>query len=128
VVEPEQTEPPSVLTNAFTPEYGGGTGSVVNLVTRSGGNNYHGQFLELWRPAATEASLSGFTTANATSGNDITSDTLGQTALAVSGHPLTRPYREFAPRRRPSQSVAIHNTVARNRDIRLHPKLSVHFS
>ena len=80
----------SVLTNAFTPEYGGGTGSVVNIVTRSGGNNYHGQFLELWRPAATEASLSGFTTTNAASGNDITSDTLGQTALAVSGPLLSQ--------------------------------------
>jgi hypothetical protein len=75
----------SVLTNAFTPEYGGGTASVVNIVTRSGGNKYHGQILELWRPAATAASLSGFTTANAASGNDLTSDTLGQTALAVSG-------------------------------------------
>ena len=75
----------SVLTSAFSPEYGGGTGSVVNIVTRSGGNNYHGQLLELWRPAATEASLSGFTSSNAASGNDITSDVLGQTALAVSG-------------------------------------------
>lgn len=75
----------SVLTNAFTPQYGGGTGSVINIVTRSGGNDYHGQLLELWRPAATEASLSGFTTSNAASGNDITSDVLGQTAVAVSG-------------------------------------------
>jgi Carboxypeptidase regulatory-like domain len=75
----------SVLTNAFTPQYGGGTGSVINIVTRSGGNDYHGQLLELWRPAATEASLSGFTSSNAASGNDITSDVLGQTAVAVSG-------------------------------------------
>ncbi|HEX3967402.1 MAG TPA: TonB-dependent receptor [Edaphobacter sp.] len=80
----------SVLTNAFTPAYGGGTGSVVNIVTRSGGSNYHGQLLELWRPAATEASLSGFTTANAASGNDITSDILGQTALALSGPLLSQ--------------------------------------
>jgi len=80
----------SVLTNAFTPLYGGGTGSVVNIVTRSGGSNYHGQFLELWRPAATEASLSGFTATNAASGNDITSDTLGQTAIAFSGPLLSR--------------------------------------
>ena len=80
----------AVLTNAFTADYGGGTGSVVNIVTRSGSNNYHGQFLELWRPAATEASLSGFTTSNAASGNDITSDTLGQTALAVSGPLLSQ--------------------------------------
>jgi hypothetical protein len=84
----------SVLTNAFTPAYGGGTGSVVNIVTRSGGSNYHGQLLELWRPAATEASLSGFTTTSAASGNDITSDTLGQTALAVSG-PLLSEKTQF---------------------------------
>jgi hypothetical protein len=80
----------AVLTNAFTADYGGGTGSVVNIVTLSGSNNYHGQLLELWRPAATEASLSGFTTSNAASGNDITSDTLGQTALAVSGPLLSQ--------------------------------------
>jgi Carboxypeptidase regulatory-like domain/TonB dependent receptor len=75
----------SVLTNAFSVEYGGGTGSVINLVTRSGGNKYHGQLLELWRPGKTEASLSGFTNANAASGNDISSDILGQTALSLSG-------------------------------------------
>ena len=28
----------NVLTNAFSAEYGAGTGSVVNIVTRSGGN------------------------------------------------------------------------------------------
>src|SRR5260370_33320159 len=72
----------SVLTNAFTPAYGGGTGSVVNIVTRSGGSHYHGQLLELWRPAATEASLSGFTTTNAARGNDLPSDTLGPAPLA----------------------------------------------
>ena len=75
----------SVLTNAFTPQYGGGTGSVVNVVTQSGGNKIHGQLLELWRPAAAEALLTGFTTVNAASGNDITSDVLGQTAMTLSG-------------------------------------------
>jgi hypothetical protein len=75
----------SVLTNAFSAEYGGSTGSVVNLVTRSGGDKLHGQLLELWRPAETGASLSGFTTSNATSGNQITSDTAGQTAAQLSG-------------------------------------------
>ena len=75
----------TVLSNAFSAEYGAGTGSVVNLVTRSGGDNYHGQLLELWRPADTEASLSGFNSSNAASGNEITSDVLGQSAAAVSG-------------------------------------------
>jgi len=86
----------SVLTNAFSAEYGGGTGSVVNVVTRSGGNRYHGQLLELWRPAASEASLFGFTNGNATSGNEITSDVLGQTALAVAGPILSNKTHFFA--------------------------------
>ncbi len=70
----------AVLTNAFSADYGGGTGSVVNIVTRSGSNNYHGQLLELWRPAATEASLSGFTTGNADQRQRHYQRHLGQTA------------------------------------------------
>jgi hypothetical protein len=80
----------SVLTNTFTPEYGGGTGSAISIVTRSGASNFHAQLLELWRPAITEASLSGFTTSNAASGNDITSDILGQSALSLSGPLLSQ--------------------------------------
>jgi hypothetical protein len=75
----------TVLSNSFSAQFGGSTGSVVNIVTRTGGDRLHGQLLELWRPAATEASLAGFTAANAASGNDITSDVLGQTAAALSG-------------------------------------------
>ena len=47
----------SVLTNSFSAEYGGSTGSVVNIVTKSGGNQYHGQVFGLWRPSGPEASL-----------------------------------------------------------------------
>ncbi len=75
----------TVLTNSFSAEYGASTGSVVNIVTRSGGDRLHGQLLELWRPGDTQASLSGFTSSNAASGNDVTSDRLGQTAAALSG-------------------------------------------
>jgi hypothetical protein len=75
----------TVLTNGFSAEFGGGTGSVVNVVTRSGGDQFHGEMLELWRPADTEASFEGFTSINATSGNEITSDVLGQSAAAFSG-------------------------------------------
>ena len=67
----------TVLTNSFSAEYGGSTGSVVNIVTKSGGNSYHGSFA-LWRPSGPEASLAGFTSSNATSGNDLTNDTLVQ--------------------------------------------------
>jgi hypothetical protein len=75
----------TVLENGFSAEYGGSTGSAVNIVTKSGGRAFHGEVMELWRPSATEAALSGFTSTNAASGNDLTSDTLGQSALALSG-------------------------------------------
>jgi hypothetical protein len=75
----------TVLTNAFSAEYGGSTGSVVNIVTKSGGNQFHSEVMELWRPATPEAALSGFTSSTATSGNQITSDTLGQSAVSASG-------------------------------------------
>jgi hypothetical protein len=75
----------TVLENAFTAEYGGSTGSAVNIVTRSGGESFHASVLELWRPSTTSAALSGFTAANAASGNDVATDSLGQTAASVSG-------------------------------------------
>ncbi len=75
----------NLLTNSFSAEYGGSTGTVVNVLTKRGSDRFHGQALELWRPSGPEAHLSGFTTANAASGNDVTSDTLGQSALALSG-------------------------------------------
>jgi hypothetical protein len=78
----------TVLTNAFSAEYGASTGSVVNIVTKSGSSQFHGEVLELWRPSATEAALSGFTAATAANGNAVTSDTLGQSAIALSG-PIT---------------------------------------
>jgi hypothetical protein len=74
-----------VLTSAFSAEFGGSTGSVVNVVTRSGGGQLHGDLTELWRPNATSAALSGFTAQNSTSGNNWTSDSLGQSAASLSG-------------------------------------------
>jgi hypothetical protein len=75
----------TVLTNAFSAQYGFTAGSVVNIVTKSGGNHFHGDALELWRPSGTEARLSGFTPTSATSGNDLTNDTLAQSSAALSG-------------------------------------------
>ncbi len=75
----------TVLTNSFSAEYGASTGSVVNIVTKSGGNSLHGELAGLWRPSGPEAALSGFTPSNAASGNDITNDTLRQGSGALSG-------------------------------------------
>ncbi len=74
-----------VLTQSFSAEYGASTGSVVNIVTRSGGDQLHGSALELYRPADIEARLAGFTPATATSGNQVTGDQLAQTAASLSG-------------------------------------------
>lgn len=84
----------TVLENAFAADYGFGEGAVVNIVTRSGGDRLHGDMLGLWRPSDPEAKLSGFSTSNATSGNDITNDTLDQGAATVSG-PVTKTGRTY---------------------------------
>jgi TonB dependent receptor len=75
----------TVLSNSFSAEFGGSTGSAVNIVTRSGGNRLRGEVLAVWRPSATQAALSGFTSTNAASGNDITSNTMGQTDVSLGG-------------------------------------------
>jgi hypothetical protein len=75
----------TVLENAFAADYGFGEGAVVNMVTRSGTSRFHGDVLGLWRPSDPEAKLSGFSTKTATSGNDITNDTLDQGAAALGG-------------------------------------------
>lgn len=75
----------TVLTNAYTSEYGSGVGGVENIVTRSGGTKLGGEFLELWRPAATGAALSGFSSSTASSGNQITGNVFAQSAASLYG-------------------------------------------
>ncbi len=82
----------TVLDNAFAADYGFGEGAVVNIVSRIGGAQLHGDLLGLWRPSAPEGKLSGFSTSTATSGNDIVNDTLDQGAATASG-PLTHSAR-----------------------------------
>ncbi len=81
----EAVQEMTILENAFSAEYGGSTGSAVNIVTKSGADEYHGDALLLYRPSATGAALSGFNANNATSGNDLTKDTLTQPAFSLSG-------------------------------------------
>ena len=85
----------TILTNSFSAYYGAGTGSVVNIVTRSGGESYHGNVAVLWRPIAPEASLEGYNNSNATSGNEITSDRLGQESFAFGGPVKFSPKTRF---------------------------------
>src|SRR5215471_18300774 len=75
----------TVLENVFSAEYGATTGGVVNIVTKTGSNQYHGELLGLWRPSDTAAKLSGFTSNNVSSGNQVTTDSLDQLGASLSG-------------------------------------------
>ena len=75
----------TVLENAFSAEYGATTGGVVNIVTKTGSNQYHGEVLGLFRPSETQAKLSGFRPSNAPNGNAITDDSLKQTSASLGG-------------------------------------------
>jgi hypothetical protein len=44
-----------VKTGAFQPQYGGATGGVVQIVTKSGSHDYHGAISGYWQPNAFEA-------------------------------------------------------------------------
>jgi Carboxypeptidase regulatory-like domain/TonB dependent receptor len=81
----EAVQEMTVLENAFSAEYGATTGGVVNVVTKTGGNEYHGDLLGMWRPNETAAKLAGFTANNATSGNQIVNDALGQVGTSIGG-------------------------------------------
>lgn len=73
----------TILENAFSAEYGATTGGVVNIVTQTGGNSYHGDVWGLWRPSDTGAKLAGGNII--TSGNQIVTDSLRQLAASFSG-------------------------------------------
>ncbi len=51
----------TVLTNSVSAEYGRNAGGAVNLVTKSGTNEYHGDFIGLWRPPGMQARSPGST-------------------------------------------------------------------
>ena len=75
----------NIFSSPFSAEYGGSAGSAINIVTKSGGNQYHGSVVGNFRPSATAADLSGFTAGTATSGNQLTSDELYQPAFTFGG-------------------------------------------
>ena len=81
----------TILENSFSAEYGSTMGGVVNIVTKTGGNQYHGEVLGAFRPSGAAATLSGFTPTNV-NGNSITSDSLKQFSAALGG-PLARSER-----------------------------------
>jgi len=52
---PDSVEEFRVITNTFDAEYGRNSGSVVNVITKSGGNNFHGNVYEYFRNTVLDA-------------------------------------------------------------------------
>jgi hypothetical protein len=67
----------TVLPNSFSAEYGRTTGGAINIVTKSGGNDFHGDLLYLWRPGGIQA--------NAPLASQRTKDELNQVSGVISG-------------------------------------------
>jgi outer membrane receptor protein involved in Fe transport len=76
----------TVLTNSFSAEYGRTTGSAINIVTKSGTNNLHGDVLFMFRPSGLEA--------NAPFTRQHTADILYQLSGVVSG-PIVKDRTHF---------------------------------
>jgi hypothetical protein len=71
----------NVLTNGTSAEYGRNAGGAVNIVTKSGTNDFHGDLLENWRPSDAQSSQP--------LAIKHTGDILRQTSGAISG-PLVK--------------------------------------
>ena len=54
-VSQEAVQEFQIITNSYSPEYGRAAGGVVNIVTRSGGNNFHGDVFGFLRNRAFQA-------------------------------------------------------------------------
>jgi len=76
-----------VVTNSFSAEYGRNTGSALNIVTKGGSNDLHGDLLLLWRPPGIEARAPLATASSP--------DSLWQGSAAVSG-PLVKNKTQFS--------------------------------
>src|SRR5262249_7300914 len=69
----------TVLTDSLSAEYGRSAGGSINIVTKSGTNDFHGEFLGLWRPPNLQARPTASTL------NQRTPDQLGQVSGVFSG-------------------------------------------
>lgn len=78
----------TVLTSSLSAEYGRSAGGSINLVTKSGTNDYHGDFIGLWRPPGLQARSPASTL------NQRTPDQLAQVSGVFSG-PIVRDRTHF---------------------------------
>lgn len=78
----------TVLSNSISAEYGRNAGGAVNLVTKSGTNDPHGDFIVLWRPPGIQARPPASTL------NQRTPDQMAEVSGVVSG-PISKDRTHF---------------------------------
>ncbi|MGH9393198.1 MAG: TonB-dependent receptor, partial [Terriglobales bacterium] len=98
----------TVLENAFSAQYGATTGGVVNIVTKSGSDQWHGSGAYTFRPNGTAASLSGLTSLSASAHptNDIFNQGDWSLSGPVSAHTQFALAGELSARRRASPVIS----------------------
>ncbi len=78
----------TVLTNASSAEYGRTSGSAVNIVTRSGTNDFHGDILGMGRPGDSQARV------KLAPGDDRAVNTMSEGSAAITG-PIVKDKTHF---------------------------------
>jgi hypothetical protein len=63
-----------VKTGSYTAEYGRATGSIINVITKSGGNEFHGDLFGYYDSPSTQASLSSEAAAGAVTASSVRKD------------------------------------------------------
>ncbi len=63
-----------VKTGSYTAEYGRATGSVINVITKSGGNEFHGDVFGYYDSPSTQASLKGDAVRGPVTASSVTKD------------------------------------------------------
>ncbi|HMI82451.1 MAG TPA: TonB-dependent receptor [Polyangiaceae bacterium] len=75
----------NVISGGYMPEYGRATGGVLNVVTKSGSNEFHGGVFGYYSPGALEAKRSLIRRAGQTVGTDTTLGYIGDIGADIGG-------------------------------------------
>ncbi len=96
----EFVEEVNIVTGGYMPEFGRSTGGIINAITKSGGNEFHGSVFGTWTPGFLTATQRGITKEASTFENQTTNFNTGDFGIELGG-PIVKDklwfYVGFAP-------------------------------